>query len=198
VSSRRESSVGAARRPSHPPSRRPATRKGGAFAVRCPGLYALLGRGTEHGKPAPMRSPGADPASREPVRGGLATARRGGRAADRRSFDGFCAGVSRSSYSSWCAIHMQPDRRGFAGRADPHRPCISRAPTPHKTQLTCPPSRSLRRNRRARHRTPRIENGHMGCMRPHITSPHMRPRTRPSPTAHTVSHIMLIITGTKR
>lgn len=72
---------------------------------------------------------------------------------------------------------------------------LTGGPTPHKTQLTCPPSRSVRRNRRARHRTPRIENGHM---RPHSTSPHMRPRTRPSPTAHTASHIMLIITGTKR
>ena len=72
---------------------------------------------------------------------------------------------------------------------------LAGGPTPHKTQLTCPPSRSVRRNRRARHRTPRIENGHM---RPHSTSPHMRPRTRPSPTAHTASHIMLIITGTKR
>ena len=72
---------------------------------------------------------------------------------------------------------------------------LAGGPTPHKTQLTCPPSRSVRRNRRARHRTPRIENCHM---RPHSTSPHMRPRTRPSPTAHTASHIMLIITGTKR
>ena len=42
-------------------------------------------------------------------------------------------------------------------------------------------------------------NGHGVHVRPHMfTSPHMRPRTRPSPTAHTASHIMLIITGTKR
>jgi hypothetical protein len=177
VSSRRESSVGAARRPSHPPSRRPATRKGGALAVRCPGLYALGGErnGTRDGAP---RRPGGGPG---------------------RAYDVFLLAFHDRLIVVGVLYTMQPDRRfGLRPGAEPHRPCISRAPTPHKTQLTCPPSRSVRRNRRARHRTPRIENGHMGCMRPHITSPHMRPRTRPSPTAHTASHIMLIITGTKR
>ncbi len=82
MSSRRESSVGAARRPSHPPSRRPATRKGGAVALMrsCPGLYRL-GGGTERDTHS-TRSPGAD-----------------------MCYTRFFAGVSRSSYSSWCAIH---------------------------------------------------------------------------------------------
>ena len=49
------------------------------------------------------------------------------------------------------------------------------------------------------HRRTHRANGHGVHVRPHMfTSPHMRPRTRPSPTAHTAPHRMLIITGTKR
>ena len=49
------------------------------------------------------------------------------------------------------------------------------------------------------HRRTHRANGHGVHVRPHMfTSPHMRPRTRPSPTVHTAPHRMLIITGTKR
>lgn len=157
MSSRRESSVGAARRGLDRVNRRHATRESDGLCVGCALSGALCtmegnGKGTRLQAPTATRSPGADPARREPVRGGLATARRGGRVADRRAgatahwdrraYDGFCAGVSRSSYRSVCGpIHMQPGERSTFTSL-PRSPCISRAPTPHKTQLTCPPSRS--------------------------------------------------------
>lgn len=60
------------------------------------------------------------------------------RAADRRAYDGFCTGVSRSSYS-WCAIHMATYPPAC------HSPCISRADRRH-----------TKHNSRVHHRDPYV------------------------------------------
>ena len=147
---------------------------------------------------------GAPRPRREPVRGGLAT-----RDATRRAA---AAAGWRTAARTTVFVLAFHDR--LIDRCAVLYTCNQESVQPSRLCHAARASRGHRRhtkhNSRVHHRDPYVGTvAHdiarhasrmaiWGACAHTVTSPHMRLRTRPSPTAHTASHIMLIITGTKR
>jgi len=128
VSSRRES-------PAVPPTRDAQERCVGCALSGA--LRTREGNGTDTPLAGTVRAPTRSPGPRTP-RVASPCGAADSRAADRRAYDGFCTGVSRSSYS-WCAIHMATYPPAC------HSPCISRADRRH-----------TKHNSRVHHRDPYV------------------------------------------